>query len=140
MNSGQMRRKSCRPVESNDITAGKIISNQINFSSAVIYDANSNIQYPVQTNQRIDYSSEAVKKVWKLEYSDGNCVEAIKEYDKIAKISSIPDEVYECQMGIIRCLSKQNKFGDAIKICREWAYPGKSIINDYRLNKSAEQS
>jgi hypothetical protein len=107
------------------------INDQNQFSASVIYDQNGKIIYPVQSNQRKTYSSDSVQKVWKLEYSDANYVEAIKEYGKRAGISSIPDEVYECQMGIIRCLIKQGKFDDAIKICLDFAYPGKHIINEF---------
>ena len=102
-----------------------------NFSASIIYDLNDQTIYPVGPSQRIIYSSDNVQKVWKLEFSDANYVEAIKEYGKISQISSIPDEVYQCKMGIIRCLVKQNKFNDAIKTCHELAYPGKHIINEY---------
>ena len=107
------------------------INDQNEFSAYTIYDQNDKIIYPVQSSQRIIYSSDSIQKVWKLEYSDANYVEAIKEYDKRASFSSIPDEVYECQMGVIRCLIKQGKFDDAIKICLEFAYPGKHIINEF---------
>ena len=101
------------------------------FSASAIYDQNDKIIYPVPPSQRIIYSSDNVQKVWKIEFSDANYVEAIKEYDKISKYSSIPDEVYQSQMGIIRCLVKQSKFNDAIKICPALAYPGKHIINEF---------
>lgn len=101
------------------------------FSASIIYDQNDKIIYPVPSSQRIIYSSDNVQKVWKTEFSDANYVEAIKEYDKIASISSIPDEVYQSKMGIIRCLVKQSKFDDAIKICPDLAWPGKHIINEF---------
>ena len=71
------------------------------FSASIIYDQNDKITYPVPPSQRIIYSSDNVQKVWKIEFSDANYVEAIKEYENIATESSIPDEVYQCQMGII---------------------------------------
>ena len=86
------------------------------FSASIIYDQNDNIIYPVGPSQRIIYSSDNVQKLWKIEFSDANYVAAIKEYDRLSKYSSVPNEVYQCQMGIIRCLVKQSKFDNAIKI------------------------
>ena len=106
-------------------------NDQNGFSALVIYDQNDKIIYPAQSNQKIISHSDAVQRAWKLEYADGNCIEAIKEYDKIAKLSSVPNELYECQMGIVRCLSRQDKVNDAIKICYELVYPDKHIINEY---------
>ena len=80
-----------------------------NFSASVIFDQNDKIIYPVPPSQRIIYPSGNVQKVWKAEFSDANYIEAIKEYDKISKFSSIPDETYQAKMGQIRCLNKQGK-------------------------------
>jgi len=101
------------------------------FSASIIYDQNDKIIYPVGPSQRIIYSSDNVQKVWEIEFSNSNCVEAIKEYGKISQFSSIPDEVYQCKMGIIRCLIRQDKFGDAVKICFDLAWPGEHIINEF---------
>jgi signal transduction histidine kinase len=111
------------------------INDQNNFSAYVIYDKNDKILYPVYSNQRIISPSQAVQNVWKLEFSDANCIKVMKEYEIISKISSIPNDVYECQIGIIRCLITQGKIDDAVKICLELAYPGKHIINEYTPEK-----
>lgn len=107
------------------------INDQNQFSAFVIYDQNDKIIYPVPPSRGHIYSSPKVQNVWKLEFSDANYAGALAEYSKIAIISSIPAEVYEASMGKIRCLIIQGKFNDAIKICLDFAYPGKHIIKEF---------
>jgi len=102
--------------------ADELINNSNNFSASVIYDANGRIIYPVQQEQMAIHSSNSIQKIWKLEFSDTNYAEAIQEYEKTAKRSSVPNEIYECKISIIRCLNKQGKIDNAIKICYESAY------------------
>jgi len=101
------------------------------FSASVIYDQNDKMIYPVPASQRIVYSSEKVQKVWETEFSDANYTEAIKEYETIISYSSIPNEVYQCKIGIVRCFARQDKLDEAIKTCFELAYPGEHIINEF---------
>jgi signal transduction histidine kinase len=98
------------------------INDQNEFSALVIYDQNDKIIYPVRQDTKIIYSSQAVQKIWKLEFSDANYAGAIKEYEKISQFSSNPAETYEAKMGQIRCLNKQGKTDDAIKTYYESAY------------------
>ena len=106
------------------------IINLDEFQAVVFYDQNDMLIYPRSLNQRDTILSQSVQKIWKLEYIDADYDAAISEYEKKANISSIPDEVYDCRMGIVRCLVKQNKIEEAAKICSQLAYPGESIINE----------
>ena len=92
-------------------SAGGFINDTNNLSSSVIY-----------REQTITSVSETIRKIEKLEFSDVNYVEAMKEYEKIAQISSISDDVYKAAIGQIRCIIKQDKIDDAIKKCRQCVY------------------
>jgi len=108
------------------------VSSRRPFAAFVVYDNDGNILYPIPSTGR----NEAVlpveiQRAWNLEYAENNFEEAFRKYDNIAKVSSIPQVVYESKMGIVRCLIKQRKFNEAIEVCYELAYPGKHIINEY---------
>jgi signal transduction histidine kinase len=105
------------------------INDQNNFSASLILDSNDRIIFPVQSNQNTINLSETLQKGWKLEYSDKNFDQAIKQYKSIADNSSAAEVIYECQTAIARCLVKQNKISDAIEICRKLAYPDPNTIN-----------
>jgi signal transduction histidine kinase len=100
------------------------------FSALVIHDQNDKI-YPPQINQNITVPDDNLPKIWKLEYSDKNYDEAIKQYDLIAKTSSSGQVKHECEIGIVRCLAKQGKFNEATKVCLELAYPSQYIKDKY---------
>jgi signal transduction histidine kinase len=106
--------------------SGTLIENLINkqnyFSSLVIYDQNNKLIYPVQTNYTINTLPYNLQDVWKLEFSDKNYDEAIKQYDRIGGFSSIIDVIYACKIAVVRCLVKQNKITEAIEKCRQIAY------------------
>ena len=107
------------------------ISRDQQFSAFVVYD-DERVLYPIISSaKQMMVPSEHIQQGWNLEYVEEDYEQAIKQYDDIGKISSIPHVVYECKMGMTRCLSKQDKFKQAIGICRELAYPGKHIINEY---------
>ena len=104
--------------------------------SHVLYDANENITYPVvpenfpdlfKTNELPD----SIHKIWKLEFTDNNYPQAIKEYETLSNASSQGDIKHECHLGIVRCLTKQNKLPEAVKICHELAYPDEYIEGKY---------
>ncbi len=105
------------------------INDQNNFSASVIYDQNDKIIYPVHSIQNTTVLSDALQKVWKLEYSDKNFDEAIKQYKSIADTSSTVEVIYECQTAIARCFVKQNKITEAIEEYRKLAYPDSNTIN-----------
>ena len=106
------------------------------FSATVFYDQNDNIIYPLIANkfpklfQNI-VLPDTIHKAWKLEFSEKNYEEAIKQYDILTKISSVGQVKHECQVGIVRCLTKQNKFDEAIKVCLDLAYPSQYIKDKY---------
>ena len=107
------------------------ISRDQQFSAFVVY-ADKGVLYPITSPVKyMMVPSDHIQQAWSSEYVEKNYEQAIKQYGGIGKISSIPHVVYECQMGIVRCLSKQDKFKQAIEICWELAYPGKHIINEY---------
>ncbi len=93
------------------------------FSALVIYDRNDKLIYPVQMNYIINTLPYNLQDVWKLEFSDKNYDEAIKQYESISRKSSIIEIIYECKLSVIRCLTKQNKNTEAIEKCREILYP-----------------
>ncbi len=93
------------------------------FSALVIYDQNDKIIYPVRSNPNLTAPSDNLQKAWKLEYSDKDYEEAIKQYELIADSSSIVEVIYECKTAITRCLVKQNKIDEAIAKCRRLVYP-----------------
>lgn len=107
------------------------ITNHQEFAAFVVYDKQGNILYPIASTGRDEVVfSDTLQSAWILEYTEKRFGQAIKQYDNIAKISYIPHVVYECKMGIVRCLSKQEEISDAIDACYELAYPGKHIINE----------
>ena len=107
------------------------ISRNRQFSAFVIYD-DEGLLYPITlTVEDIFVPSDNIQQAWNSEYVEKNYEQAIKQYEDIGKISSIPHVVYECRMGIARCLSKQDKLMQAIEACRALAYPGKHIANEY---------
>lgn len=110
------------------ITAEKNLND---FSALVMYDQNDVITYPLPANQYLPSFPDEIYKVWKLEYGDENLEEAIKQYDLIAKTSSAGEIKHECEIGIVRCLTKQNKFNEAIKACLDLAYPSQYIKDKY---------
>ena len=102
------------------------------FAAVVIYDDQEQLQYPLSSAQTHNASSQdAIAPAWKLEFNEGNYADALKEYGRIAKDSTIPHIAYECKMGMVRCLSKQSKSEEAMKVCYELAYPPKHIAKEY---------
>lgn len=107
--------------------------NWSDFSAFIIYDQNDNITIPLIRSQYPKsfpdiILPDEIHKIWKLEYSEKNLDEAIKQYNLIYKTSSAGEVKHECEIGIVRCLTKQNKFNEAITACRELAYPNQQYI------------
>ena len=105
--------------------------NLSSFSAFVMYDQNDVISYPPVAKQYQPSFPENIHKAWKLEYSDENFEEAIKQYNLIANESYAGEIQHECQLGIVRCLTQQKKFNEAIKVCFDLAYPSQYIKGKY---------
>jgi len=106
------------------------------FSSHLIYDQNDNLTYPVTTKRFPELFenvvlTESINEAWNLEFKTKNFEEAMKEYNKLLETSSDGMIKHECHLGIVRCLTKQNKFDEAIKVCHDLAYPSQYIKGKY---------
>jgi hypothetical protein len=107
------------------------LSNDEQFEAFIIYDKEK-VLYPCITfGIKTPYYSDQLQRPWNMEYVEKDYARAIKEYDNIGASSSIPSLVYQCQMGKVRCFAQFKQLGKAIEICKELAYPGDHIINEY---------
>jgi hypothetical protein len=97
----------------------------------LIYDSNDRIIFPVSLETAYFIDTGTFEKAWKSEFVDNDYINAAEKYKQAIMFSSIPYEVFQGQLAIIRCHEKVANIEEAINICRELAYPGKHIVNEY---------
>ncbi len=97
----------------------------------VIYDDNDKIIFPVLFKEPYHIDTTKFEKGWTTEFIDADYTKAAKQYEQAIIYSSIPYEVFYGQLAMIRCYEKAENIKEAIKLCRELAYPGKHIADGY---------
>jgi len=97
----------------------------------VIYDNNDQIIFPVLSEKTYHIDAKKFKKAWTAEFVDGDYIKAAKEYEQKIMGSSIPYEVFYGRSAMIRCYEKAEAIEKAIDLCRELAYPGKHIADEF---------
>lgn len=100
----------------------------------LIYNSNGQIIFPVPSEKPYFIDTKMFEKAWKSEFVDSNYIKATEEYEQKIMVSSIPYEVFQGQLAMVRCYEKASKIEEAINLCKELAYPGEHIINEYRLS------
>ncbi|MBC8379347.1 MAG: HAMP domain-containing histidine kinase [Planctomycetes bacterium] len=97
----------------------------------LIYDSNGQVFFPVPSENTSFIDTDPFEKAWQLEFVDKNYSEAAGEYERAVMTSSIPYVVFQGNMAMVRCYEKAEDVEKAVLVCRELAYPGSHIINEY---------
>ena len=97
----------------------------------LIYDGEGQILFPVPSGKTPFADTHYFEKGWQLEFVDKSYLEAASEYERAIMPISNTHIVLQGQLAMIRCYEKGKNIKKAIELCREQAYPGKHIINEY---------
>jgi hypothetical protein len=84
----------------------------------VIYDANDYLIYPVLDSDIETDFSDDTKYAFGLEQR-GDYSKALKEYQRISKISESSSTVFAASMGMIRCLDKLGRYSEILDLFHE---------------------
>jgi signal transduction histidine kinase len=102
-----------------------------NADGLLIYDGEGQLLFPIPSENAPFAQSESFEKGWRLEFVDNNYLEAAGEYERVIAPISNTHVVHQGQLAMIRCYEKGENIEKAIELCRELAYPGAHIINEY---------